>query len=53
LDRTSFGTDQAASLEPGAFKKLIEEIRTFEKCKGDGIKKVWPSEEPIKAKLRR
>jgi N-acetylneuraminate synthase len=53
LDRASFGTDQAASLEPGAFKKLVEEIRTFEKCKGDGIKKVWPSEEAVKAKLRR
>jgi N-acetylneuraminate synthase len=53
LDRTSFGTDQAASLEPGAFKKLVEEIRTWERCKGDGIKRVYPSEEPIKAKLRR
>jgi N-acetylneuraminate synthase len=53
LDRTSFGTDQAASLEPGAAKKLIEEIRTWERCKGDGVKRVYPSEEPIKAKLRR
>jgi N-acetylneuraminate synthase len=53
LDRTAFGTDQAASLEPSAFKKLVEEIRTWERCKGDGIKRVYPSEEPIKAKLRR
>jgi N-acetylneuraminate synthase len=53
LDRTMFGSDQAASLEPHAFKKLIQEIRTWEKCKGDGQKKVWPSEEAAKAKLRR
>ena len=53
LDRTMFGTDQAASLEPAAFNKLVEEIRTFEKCKGDGVKRCWPSEEAAKAKLRR
>jgi N-acetylneuraminate synthase len=53
LDRTMFGSDQAASLEPHAAKKLIEEIRTFERCRGDGVKRVYPSEEPIKAKLRR
>jgi N-acetylneuraminate synthase len=53
LDRSSWGTDQPASLEPSAFKKLVEEIRTWERCKGDGIKRVYPSEEPIKAKLRR
>lgn len=53
LDRTMFGSDQAASLEPHAAKKLIEEIRTWEKCKGDGIKKVWPSEAAAKAKLRK
>jgi N-acetylneuraminate synthase len=53
LDRASFGSDQAASLEPAAAKKLVEEIRTFEKCKGDGIKRVYPSEIPVREKLRR
>jgi N-acetylneuraminate synthase len=53
LDRASFGSDQAASLEPTAAKKLVEEIRTFEKCKGDGIKRVYPSEIPVRDKLRR
>lgn len=53
LDRTMFGSDQAASLEPHAAKKLVEEIRTFERAKGDGVKRVWPSEELVKAKLRR
>lgn len=53
LDRSMFGSDQAASLEPAAFKKLVEEIRTWERCKGDGVKRCWPSEEPAKRKLRR
>jgi N-acetylneuraminate synthase len=53
LDRTMWGSDQAASLEPHAAKKLVEEIRTWERCRGDGEKRVWPSELPALAKLRR
>ena len=53
LDRAAWGSDQSSSLEPHAAKKLITEIRTWEICKGTGEKKVWPSELPIKAKLRR
>jgi N-acetylneuraminate synthase len=53
LDRTSFGTDQAASLEPHAAKKLVEEIRTWETCKGDGQKRIYPSEIPVREKLRK
>jgi len=53
LDRTLWGSDQAASLEPKAAQKLVEEIRTFERAYGDGVKRVMPSEEPVKAKLRR
>ena len=53
LDRSMWGSDQSASLEPHAAKKLIEEIRTWEVCKGDGVKRVYPSEEVVKAKLRR
>lgn len=53
LDRASFGSDQAASLEPAAFKKLVEEIRTWERCRGDGVKRVYDSELPAKRKLRR
>jgi N-acetylneuraminate synthase len=53
LDRAMWGSDQAASLEPAAFGKLVEEIRTFERAKGDGVKRVWPSEEVAKAKLRK
>jgi N-acetylneuraminate synthase len=53
LDRTMFGSDQAASLEPAAFAKLVTEIRTWERCQGDGIKRVYASEEPARKKLRR
>lgn len=53
LDRTLWGSDQAASLEPKAAQKLIEEIRTFERAYGDGVKRVMPSEVPMQAKLRR
>jgi N-acetylneuraminate synthase len=53
LDRTMFGSDQAASLEPKAFAKMVEEIRTLEAALGNGEKIVYPSEEPIKKKLRR
>ena len=53
LSHSSFGSDQAASLEPKAFTKLVEEIRTFETTRGDGVKKVYDSEVPIKQKLRR
>lgn len=53
LDRTSFGSDQASSLEPKAFAKMVEEIRTLEQALGTGEKVVYASEEPIKRKLRR
>lgn len=53
LSRASWGSDQAASLEPMAFKKMVEEIRTWEIAKGDGVKRIYPSEIPIREKLRR
>jgi sialic acid synthase SpsE len=36
LDRTMKGSDQAMSIEPAGFKKLVSEIRTFEKARGSG-----------------
>ncbi len=53
LDRTLFGSDQASSLEPKAFTKMVEEIRTLETALGTGEKIVYPSEIPIREKLRR
>jgi N-acetylneuraminate synthase len=53
LDRAAFGTDQAASLEPGGFARLIRDIRIGERADGSAEKRCLPSEEPIRAKLRR
>ena len=53
LDRSMWGTDHAASVEPGGFKRLLKDIRTIEESFGDGTKQVFDSELPIRAKLRR
>lgn len=53
LDRTLWGSDQAASLEPEGLRKMIRDIRNVKTFLGDGIKKVYDSELPIKKKLRK
>jgi N-acetylneuraminate synthase len=53
LDRAMWGSDQAASVEPGGFHRLIRDIRVIEKAMGDGVKRVYDSELPIRKKLRR
>ena len=53
MDRTMWGSDQAASIEPHGFVKLIKDIRAVERALGDGIKKVYESEKSAKDKLRR
>lgn len=53
LDRSMYGSDQAASVEPEGFRKLVMYIRTVEAAMGDGIKRVLDEERPIQAKLRR
>jgi N-acetylneuraminate synthase len=53
LDRSMWGTDHAASLEPEGLKKLVRDIRVTERAIGDGIKVVYESELPIRSKLRR
>ena len=53
LDRAMWGTDQAASVEPGGFERLVKYIRVTEASLGDGVKKVYPSEQPSLKKLRR
>jgi N-acetylneuraminate synthase len=52
LNRTLWGTDQMASVEPQGMLKLIAQIRATEAALGDGIKKVHDSELPIRKKLR-
>jgi N-acetylneuraminate synthase len=53
LDRAMWGSDQAASVEPGGFEKLVKYIRVTEMAVGDGVKKVYESELPSQKKLRR
>ena len=53
LDRTMWGSDQAASLEPEGLRKLVRDIRNVKDILGDGIKVVYESELPIRKKLRR
>ena len=52
LDRTMYGSDQAASLEPKGLERLIRDVRNIEKVLGDGKKRVWDSEIPVMKKLR-
>jgi N-acetylneuraminate synthase len=52
LDRSMWGTDQGASLEPQGLQRLVRDIRVIESALGDGIKKVYDSELPIRQKLR-
>ena len=52
LDRSMYGSDQAASLEPQGLERLVRDIRTIGKIVGDGEKRVWPSEIPVMKKLR-
>ena len=53
LDRAMWGSDQAASVEPNGFERLVKDIRAIEKAMGDGEKVVYESELPIIDKLRR
>ncbi|MEW1962761.1 N-acetylneuraminate synthase family protein [Microbacterium sp. NPDC077644] len=53
LDRTMWGSDHAASLEPGGLEHLVRDIRIIETAMGDGVKRVFPGEEAPMAKLRR
>ena len=52
LDRAMWGTDQAASLEPPGFARMAKDIRAVEAALGDGGKRVFPSEEAARKKLR-
>ena len=53
LDRSMWGSDQAASLEPNGIMRVIRDIRLVETALGDGVKTVLPSEVPVMQKLRR
>jgi N-acetylneuraminate synthase len=52
-DRSLWGSDHAASLEPNGINRLVRDIRLVETSMGDGVKRIVPSEVPIMQKLRR
>lgn len=53
LDRTMWGSDQAASVEPAGMRRLVRDIRAVEAALGDGVKQVYPGELAAMKKLRR
>ena len=52
IDRTLYGHDQAASLEPEGMRRLVRDIRMIDEIMGDGVKRIWKSEIPNMKKLR-
>ena len=53
LDRAMWGSDQAASIEPHGMARLVKDVRAIERAMGDGVKRIYESELPIRRKLRR
>lgn len=52
LDRTMYGSDQAASLPIREFERLVEDIRTVESSLGNGEKVISEDELKVRMKLR-
>jgi N-acetylneuraminate synthase len=52
LDRAMWGSDQAASVEPGGLSRLVRDVRVVEQAMGDGVKRVYDSELPVMKRLR-
>ena len=52
LDRSMYGSDQAASLEPGGFKTLVDQVRKIPVVLGDGIRRITEAELKVAKKLR-
>ncbi len=52
LDRAMWGSDHAASVEPGGLRRLVENIRDIEKALGDGVKVLYEEERRAMKRLR-
>ena len=52
LDRSMYGSDQAASLEPEAFRSMVTQIRKIPVVLGDGVKRITEAEQAVAHKLR-
>ena len=51
-DRSSYGSDQAASLESSGLKNLVDMVRKLPVVLGDGVKLITDEEKKIAKKLR-
>ena len=52
MDRTMWGSDHAASLEPSGLQKMCRDIRIIESAMGDGIKRIYDSEKDSIERLK-
>ena len=52
LNRSMYGSDQSASIEPNGLRMLVSAVRKIEMALGDGVKRVLNEEVPISEKLR-
>jgi len=52
INRSMYGSDQAASIEPNGLRSLVGAVRKIERAMGDGKKKMIDKEIPIAKKLR-
>jgi len=53
LDRSMYGSDQAASVEPAGLRTLVGSVRKIDKAlQGDGKKRILPAEQVVADKLR-
>lgn len=52
LDRSMYGSDQSASVEPSGLRNLVGAVRNIEKAMGSGVKKLIDDEIPIAKNLR-
>ena len=52
IDRAMWGTDQGASIEFSGLRRLVRDLSLIDKWLGDGIKRLYESEIPVKKKLR-
>jgi len=53
LDRSMWGSDQAASLEPNGISRLVRDIRLIERALGEETKRVVEGEKAMIRRLRR
>jgi N-acetylneuraminate synthase len=53
LDRSMWGSDQAASIEPQGLARLVRDMRVISEAMGDGVKRIYDGERAAMKKLRR